>query len=148
MDLGGRSAQRLGLPRSLGQVFSALYLSVRPLGLQDLMDQLEISKGNASMSVRQLAEWGAVKRVWVKGDRKDYYEVEENLAMLATTFLGNLLKPRIESSGRQFDEMELILEGVPSQDEEAAHFRKRISKLRKIHRRFGKLLPLIEGVLK
>lgn len=147
IDLGGRSAQRFGLPRSLGQVFAALYLSPDPLGLQDLMDQLHISKGNASMSVRQLADWGAVKRVWVKGDRRDYYKVEEDLAHAFSTFLGNMLKPRLESSGRQFADMNNQLRSAPKGSREE-FYRQRIQKLGRIHSRVQTILPLIEKTLK
>lgn len=147
VDLGGRSAQRLGLPKSLGQVFAALYLSPDPLGLQNLMDQLHISKGNASMSVRQLADWGAVKRVWVKGDRRDYYRVEEDLAQAFSTFLENMLKPRLESSGRQFADMNQQLIGAPEGSREA-FYRNRIQKLSKVHRRLETILPLIRRALK
>jgi len=143
VDLAGRSAQRVGLPRSLGQVFAALYLSPQPLGLQDLMDQLHISKGSASMSVRQLADWGAVKRVWVKGERRDFYRVEEDLSLALASFLGNMLKPRIESSGRQLADMSRESRQAPTHSEEA-FYHQRIEKLCKMHRRLETLLPLVE----
>lgn len=111
------------------------------------MDQLQISKGNASMSVRQLADWGAVKRVWVKGDRRDYYRVEEDLAQAFSTFLGNMLKPRLESSGRQFADMDKQLNGAPEGTREA-FYRTRIRKLGKVHRRLETILPLLEKALK
>lgn len=148
VDLGGRSAQRLGLPRSLGQVFAALYLSPAPLGLQDLMDQLHISKGNASMSVRQLADWGAIKRIWIKGDRRDYYRVEENLGQVIKSFLDNMLKPRLSSSGNQLNEMTQDLDSIKVKDEHKEFYQERISKLKKVHSRIRKVLPLLEGVLR
>lgn len=148
VDLGGRSAQRLGLPRSLGQVYAALYLSPEPLGLQDLMNQLHISKGNASMSVRQLADWGAVKRVWVKGDRKDYYQVIENQGQVIRAFLDNMLKPRLVSSRGQLEEMRKKLESLPGKNSREAFYHQRITRLKKIHSRVSKVLPLLEGVLK
>lgn len=148
VDLGGRSAQRLGLPRSLGQVYAALYLSPEPLGLQDLMDQLHISKGNASMSVRQLADWGAVKRIWVKGDRKDYYEVVENQGQVIRAFLDNMLKPRLVSSGGQLEEMEQKLNTLTHKDPNEVFYQRRITKLKKIHSRIHKILPILEGVLR
>lgn len=148
VDLGGRSAQRLGMPRSLGQVYAALYLSPEPLGLQDLMDQLHISKGNASMSVRQLADWGAVKRIWIKGDRKDYYQVVENQGQVIRAFLDNMLKPRLISSGGQLEEMEQKLDALPHKDPNEAFYQERIAKLKKIHSRISKILPLLEGVLR
>ncbi|MEM6883616.1 MAG: hypothetical protein AAF571_01195 [Verrucomicrobiota bacterium] len=112
------------------------------------MDQLHISKGNASMSVRQLADWGAVKRIWVKGDRKDYYQVVENQGQVIRAFLDNMLKPRLISSGGQLEEMEQKLEALPSQNTDEAFYHRRISKLKKVHARISKVLPLLEGVLR
>ena len=122
IDLGGRSAQRLGFARSLGQVYAALYLSPRPLGLQDLMDTLHISKGNASMSVRQLAEWGTVRRIWVKGDRKDFYELKD-------------MRVYLEKSTEELSE-----EGV--------FMRQRIYRIESLQKKIGKVLPLLEKFLK
>ncbi|MEM6820572.1 MAG: hypothetical protein AAF558_01345 [Verrucomicrobiota bacterium] len=147
VDLGGRSAQRLGLSRSLGQIYAALYLSPRPLGLEDLMTQLHISKGNASMGVRQLAEWGAIKRVWIKGSRKDFYQAEENLRTVVSQFIGSTIRPRIKSSHLQLEDMttELKSKGKPDPDEQ--FMQDRIQTLQRVHKRLEKVIPLIEKVL-
>ena len=73
----GRMTQSIGAGRVLGQLYAYLYFSPEPRGLRDMQDALGISKGSASMTVRQLQQWGAVRKVWVKGDRKDYYTAEE-----------------------------------------------------------------------
>ena len=59
---------------------------------------LGISKGSASTGTRQLAAWGAIRKVWVPGERRDYYEVVEDLGQLIRGSYNNLLKPRIQSS--------------------------------------------------
>ena len=100
------------------------------------------------MSVRQLADWGAVKRIWVKGDRRDFYRVEDNLGQVVTSFLDNMLNPRIESSGRQFAEMEQKLKENEGPDSLEAFYQRRIGKLTKIHQRISKVFPLLKGVLK
>jgi DNA-binding transcriptional regulator GbsR (MarR family) len=41
-----------------------------------MADSLAVSKGNVSINIRTLERWNMVKPVWVKGDRKDYYEAE------------------------------------------------------------------------
>ncbi len=42
--------------------------------MDDLMARLAISRGNVSMNLSKLAEWGLVRRVHKRGDRRDYYE--------------------------------------------------------------------------
>jgi DNA-binding transcriptional regulator GbsR (MarR family) len=148
VDLAGRSALRLGLPRSLGQVYAAIYLSPTPLGLEDMMSSLEISKGNASMSVRQLAEWGAVRRIWVKGDRKDYYEATERFADVIRHFFNAILKPRVSSTSGQLETMNRTLKELNGQGSEDGQFmRERIARLESFHKKISKAVPLLEKLL-
>lgn len=51
----------------------------RPVSLNDIVNELKISKGNISISIRKLEEKQIVKKVWVKGDRKDYYQANMEL---------------------------------------------------------------------
>ena len=78
VELAGGATQSFGAGRVIGQIFAYLYLSPEARTLDDLTEALGISKGSASMSVRQLEQWGAVKKSWKKGDRKDYYEATED----------------------------------------------------------------------
>ena len=84
IEEAGTSTQSLGLGRNVGQIYAYLYFSPEPRNLGDMQDALGISKGSASMSVRQLEQWDAVRRVWIKGDRKDYWE--------ASDWFGRILK--------------------------------------------------------
>lgn len=82
IETSGNTTQSLGHGRTLGQIFGFLYLSDGPQTLDDFTSQLGVSKGGASMAVRQLEQWGAVKRVWIKGDRKDYYEASDEFGSI------------------------------------------------------------------
>lgn len=84
IEEAGHATQAFGMGRVLGQIYAFLYFSPKPRNLQDMQDALGISKGSASMGVRQLEQWEAVRKVWVKGDRKDYYE--------ASDWFGRILK--------------------------------------------------------
>ena len=97
IEVGGRICQLLGLPRSTGQIYGLLYLSAEPLSLNHMSSMLGISKGSASMGTRQLASWNAIRKVWVPGERRDYYEVVEDLGQLIRGSFNNLV-PRIQSS--------------------------------------------------
>ena len=78
----GSTTQALGLGRVVGQIYAYLYFSPEPRNLADLQDTLGISKGSASTCVRQLEQWGAVRKIWIKGDRKDYYEANDWLGKI------------------------------------------------------------------
>jgi len=76
----GEFANGLGLSRSVGQLYALLYMSPEPVCLDEMAEACQMSKGNASMNVRELERWGAAQRVWVRGDRKDYYEPNRDIA--------------------------------------------------------------------
>lgn len=147
MDLGGRSAQRLGFGRSLGQVYVTIYLSPRPVSLQELVDRLGISKGNASMSVRQLEAWGAVRQVWQRGDRRDYYEANVDFRGLLRQALAGFILPRIESAGKQIRDIEVELEATSASIEDGEFLRQRVRTLKELQRKMAKVLPFVEKIL-
>ena len=71
----GELGASLGLNRSVGQIYGLLYMSDKPLSLDDLVSKLKMSKGSVSLNIRELERWEAVKKIWVSGSRKDFYEV-------------------------------------------------------------------------
>lgn len=90
----GSLTQSLGIGRVIGQMYAYLYFSPEPRSLADMQEALAISKGGASMVVRQLEQWNAVRKIWVKGDRKDYYEANDWIGEI----LKNILKHTIGKS--------------------------------------------------
>ena len=76
IEATGRITSFWGFSKIMGQLYGLLYLSPKPLTLDDMAESLSISKGNASINIRALERWNMVKHVWIKGDRKDYYEAE------------------------------------------------------------------------
>ncbi len=76
---GKISANMLGMVSKVGgQMYALLFLSRRPLSLDDIVDTLKLSKGNVSVNIRLLESVGLVNKAWVKGSRKDYYEATRN----------------------------------------------------------------------
>ncbi len=68
-----------GINRSVARVHALLMASEEPLGLEDIARTLQISKGNASMSLRELRTFGVVRQVQVPGERRDYYVTEPDV---------------------------------------------------------------------
>jgi len=59
-----------------GQIYALLFLTDEPLSLDEISKQLGISKSNVSINIRLLEDYNLVRKVWVKGSRKDYYSAE------------------------------------------------------------------------
>ena len=127
----GHTTQSLGIGRVLGQIFAYLYLSPQPCSLDDITTTLAISKGSASMGVRQLEQWGAVEKVWVKGDRKDYYQARDALGRIVRNAATDLARKRIESSTALLlqAEQELASREGAEGDGAATFMRKRVGKM-------------------
>lgn len=74
---GKVSAALLGMINRVGgQIYALLFLSDEPLSLDEIGERLGVSKSNISINIRMLEEVGLVRKVWVKGSRKDYYAAE------------------------------------------------------------------------
>lgn len=74
---GKVSAALLGMINRVGgQIYALLFLSEEPLSLDDISERLAVSKSNVSINIRMLEEYNLVRKVWVKGSRKDYYAAE------------------------------------------------------------------------
>lgn len=69
-----RMGDAFGLNRFVIQLYALLYLTGKPLSLDEIAEALGASKGNVSINIRELERWGAVRNVWIKGSRRDYYE--------------------------------------------------------------------------
>lgn len=146
-----RLCQLLSLPRSTGQIYGLLYLSTSPISLDDMVELLGISKASASTGTRQLVHWGAIRSVWVPGDRKDYFEVVSDLTSLIRGGYMNFIKPRMESSGRRLTTMEEHLEedlkeGLFTADEYKL-CTERLKSLGKVHKKFRMAAPIAERLL-
>lgn len=59
-----------------GQIYALLFLSDEPLSLDEISNKLAISKSNVSINIRLLEDYNLVRKVWIKGSRKDYYAAE------------------------------------------------------------------------
>jgi DNA-binding transcriptional regulator GbsR (MarR family) len=69
----GEMGATWGISRTMAEVHALLFITGQPLCTDDIMEQLEVSRGNASMNLRQLVNWGLISRTHLKGDRKEYF---------------------------------------------------------------------------
>jgi DNA-binding transcriptional regulator GbsR (MarR family) len=78
-DAVGALIESWGFKRNMGRMWTVLYLEDHPLNAADLGDRLGLSTGAVSMLLTELQEWGAIKKAWVVGERKEHYEAETNI---------------------------------------------------------------------
>ncbi len=72
-----------GINKAMAQIQALLFVSTKPLATEEIMEALKISRGNTSMNVRQLIDWGIVTKELVPGERREYFSTEKDVQELA-----------------------------------------------------------------
>lgn len=75
----GQMAGAWGVSRTMAEVHALLYIVGDAMNTDEVMERLQISRGNASMSLRALLDWGIVERAHKRGDRKEYFKAEQDV---------------------------------------------------------------------
>ena len=113
-----------------------------------------MSKASVSTTVRQLERWSAVKHVWVRGDRRDYYEAETNFNAVLRSGLLHTLRKKLDTAGVQLEQVEKSFEQAfdhanGEQREEAEIISERLKRAKEFHGKVSALLgnPFIDHLL-
>ncbi len=72
-----------GINKAMAQIQALLFISTKPLSMEEIMEELKISRGNTSMNLRQLMDWGIVTKEIVRGERKEFFTTEKDVQELA-----------------------------------------------------------------
>ncbi|WP_119072177.1 GbsR/MarR family transcriptional regulator [Aggregatilinea lenta] len=122
----GLLASYFGFSKVVGQLFGALLLSPRPLNLDEMMEELGISKASVSMNLRSLEHMGIVHEVWIKDDRRKYYRPESDFWRIMTNVLSSRELRDVNQALRVLhDNAEAVQDAMPKmneQDREMADF--------------------------
>lgn len=85
-----------GISRTMAETHALLFVSRRPLCTDDVMEALQVSRGNASMNLRQLVAWGLIYRTHLPGDRKEYFLCESDVWQMFETIMRERRRREIE----------------------------------------------------
>jgi len=149
MEVCGRFAQAMGLSRSLGTIYGLLYLSPRSIGLQEVAQFSQISKGSASMGTRQLLNMGLIRKVWMPREKRDFYEAIPKLGESLHNLYQNLLKSRMENSQKKMGELVEVLESEKKSlsKDDYDHINERLKNLEKLRAKISRIMPAIDSFL-
>lgn len=123
----GALGSQWGINKTMAQIHALLLIAPEPLSMEDVMEELHISRGNASMNLRALMDWGIVYKEFKQGERKEYFTSEKDLDELA-------VKIAQERSRREIKPALKVLKEVSSsvkenKSAEAKHFAEQTGKL-------------------
>jgi DNA-binding transcriptional regulator GbsR (MarR family) len=92
----GAFATHWGINKTMAQVHALLLINPKPLCAEDIMDQLQISRGNVNMNVRELIDWSLVDRITIVGERKEYFSAEKDIWKVVTQIIKERKKRELE----------------------------------------------------
>jgi DNA-binding transcriptional regulator GbsR (MarR family) len=133
----GRLIEFWGFKRNMGRVWSVLYLSLQPLSAEDLRELLQLSSGAVSMTLSELSRWGVVRKVWIQGERKDFFAAEVQLWKMISRVFAEREKIEILASIEAFQEVLPELERMKNDPDPKVRARAALQ-----HERIGHLLDL------
>src|SRR5438128_4930843 len=109
VDLWDAMSSLWGISPTMARIHGLLYISAAALSMDDIMARLAISRGNVSMNLSKLVEWGLVRRVHKRGDRKEYFEsladVWEMFTLVASQRKRREIDPILNTLRRCRDEL-------------------------------------------
>lgn len=79
----GALGSQWGINKTMAQIHALLMVSHEPVSMEDIMEELQISRGNASMNLRSLMDWGIVYKEYKAGERREFFIAEKDLDELA-----------------------------------------------------------------
>lgn len=129
----------IGLPKSVGEIYGLLFVAGAPLNAEQITERLKISAGAASQGLKILRSFGAVRSVYVPGDRRDHFSADLDLSTFASAFIKEELNPRLENAADRIKRMEAMTMELAGEEREAAF--KRIERLRHWMERGRKMMP-------
>lgn len=130
-DTIGRLMEFWGFKRPMGRVWTLLYLSPEPLGAAEIGEQLRMSAGAVSMTLSELVKWGAVKKTWRPGERRDFYEPETSIGKLVQRVLRERELSLVRGFAEALESAERDLSADP-RDARLEFKRERIRELRRL----------------
>lgn len=92
----GQMGGAWGISRTMAEVHALLYITGVEMNTDEIMDRLQISRGNASMSIRALLDWGIVSRTHKRGDRKEYFSADQDVWSMFRAIVRERMKREVE----------------------------------------------------
>ncbi len=140
----GRMSSSWGINRTMAQIHALLFITGKPHSMDEIIDRLHISRGNASMNLRDLMDWGILRRFRRPGDRKDIYVTDSEPWQMVARVVRERKRRELDPTSKVIAE---CLESVPNlpDNEDVVQLKHRLSGLMEI---FGMVDAIYEQAFK
>lgn len=125
-----------GINKVMAQIHALLIVASKPMTTDDVMNELQISRGNANMNIRALMEWGIVEKKLIVGERKDHYVAGKDIWELARQVSRERRKREIEPILKVLNQVQ----AVDGKTEEVKEFKAVTGELREFSKKVDNAL--------
>jgi DNA-binding transcriptional regulator GbsR (MarR family) len=137
----GSLATQWGINKTMAQVHALLMSTPAPLNQDEIMDQLNISRGNVNMNIRELINWGLVERVILAGERKEYFTAEKDIWKVAKQVIKERKKRELDPLIKTLEQLQDI--DGDKRDKDVKQFLETVGGIRKFAQQADKTLDII-----
>ena len=130
VEAWGTLGTNWGINRTMAQIHALLMVSEQPLSTDEIMEILDISRGNANMNTRALIDWGLAERKIKLGERMEFFVGEKDIWKVAVKIIRERRKREIDPLRSTLRDLKMIDDKNEKKEEYA---------------RFIKLLDDIDG---
>lgn len=132
-----------GINRTMAQIHALLLVTPDPMSADEIMDALQISRGNANMNLRDLITWGLVEKVLKAGERREFFAAEKDIWKVSMRIIR-------ERRRRELDPMLAVLDGLKDiegdkKDKDIKAFTDTVGQIQKFA---GQADKTLEGLIK
>ncbi|WP_173830520.1 GbsR/MarR family transcriptional regulator [Emticicia sp. TH156] len=122
----GTLATQWGINRTMAQIHSLLLLAPKSMNADEIMSELQISRGNVNMNLRDLMDWGLIYKQLLPGERKEYFIAEKDIWKVAKQIAKERRRREI---GPLIEAMEELKEGIKPDSTEKEEFLKIVNEI-------------------
>jgi DNA-binding transcriptional regulator GbsR (MarR family) len=127
-----------GINRTMAQIHALLLVSSAPLTQDEMMEELNISRGNVNMNIRELLSWGLAERVILPGERKEYFSAEKDIWKVVRLIVKERKKRELEPMLKLLDQLEAV-EG-DKRDKDVKAFVETVTSIKKLGKQADRTL--------
>lgn len=137
----GLLGSQWGINRTMAQIHALLLVSPDAVSTDDVMNALQISRGNAHQNLKDLVDWDLIRKTIVAGDRKEYYLAEKDIWKVVTAIMYQRKKRELDPMVRLLDQLQVV-EG-PKNDKEVKAFTETVANIQSFAKQADRTLNTI-----
>lgn len=137
----GTLGSNWGINRTMAQVHALLLVSPGSLSAEEIMEELNISRGNANMNLRALIDWGLVQKELKPGERREFFSAEKDIWKVFKQVVKERRKRELEPIFKVLEEVKHI--DGPKNDRNIKTFTESIEGIQKFAGKADKALDTI-----